>query len=129
MFPFIGLIASSGLAILFILLGLPLFFKKVKRNYFYGYRVGHYAMIDDEIWYAVNQQGGRHLIVMGSLLAGNSFFAWLFLEHTQVQGIILNMDAIILIVGFIYSIIKGRNLNERLAIEKGLKSSFRPKNN
>lgn len=128
MINFIGLVASSFFAVLFIGLGLPLFFKKVKRNYFYGYRVSQYAMLDDDIWYAVNHQGGKHLIVMGSLLAGNALFAWLFLDHLQIQRIILNTDALIVVIGFIYSIIKGSHLNNELARAKGLKNHIHPKN-
>lgn len=127
MVNFLGLIISSFFGILFIGLGLPLFFKKIKRNYFYGYRISHYAMLDDEIWYEVNHQGGKHLIVMGSLLAGNALFALLFLNHTQTQSIILNTDALIVVIGFVYSIIKGRSLNNKLAKDKGLKKYTNPK--
>jgi len=126
MFAFIGLIISSGFAVIFIGLGLPLYFKKVKRNYFYGYRVSHYAMLDEEIWYEVNHLGGKHLIVMGSLLAGNALFAWLFLDHVQVQSIILNTDGVIVIGGFIYSIIRGKHLNNELATAKGLTNHLYP---
>ncbi len=127
-FNFIGLVVSSFFAVFFIILGLPLFFKKIKPNYFFGYSVSHYAMLDEEIWYAVNHQGGRHLIVIGSLLAGNALFALLFIKQIKVQGIILNTDALIVIVGFVYSLIRGKQLNNELAKTKGLKNHFRPQN-
>jgi hypothetical protein len=128
MINFIGLVASSFFAILFIGLGLPLFFNKIKRNYFYGYRISQYAMLDDDIWYAVNHQGGKHLIIIGALLAGNSLFAWMFLGHFEIQSVILNTDAVIMVLGFVYSIIKGRHLNNELARAKGLKNHIHPQN-
>jgi hypothetical protein len=128
MIIYIGLVVSSFFAVLFIGLGLPLYFKKIGRNYFYGYRISHYAMLDEDIWYAVNQQGGRHLIIMGSLLAGNALFAWLFIGQIKIQGIILNIDALIVLIGFIYSGVRGAHLNNQLAEAKGLKNNLAPKN-
>lgn len=127
MILYIGLIVSTFFAVLFIGLGLPLFFNKVGRNYFYGYRISHYAMLDEDIWYAVNHQGGKHLIVMGSLLAGNALFALIFFGHIKAQSIILNTDALIVVIGFIYSIIRGKHLNNELARAKGLKNHIHPK--
>ena len=127
-FNFIALTVSVFFAALFIVLGLPLFFKKIKRNYFFGYRISHYAMLDDDIWYAVNQQGGRHLLVMGLLLAINSVFAWLFLGHLEIQKIILYTDGLIILIGFLYSLAKGKHLNDKLARAKGLKNHIHPQN-
>lgn len=124
----IGLLLSASLAVLFCVLGLPLYFKKVKRNYFYGYRVSQYAMLDDDIWYAVNQQGGKHLIVIGGLLALNAFFAALFIGQIKAQGVILYIDLAITVGGVAYSVIRGLVLNNRLAREKGLKNHIHPKN-
>ncbi len=124
----IALLVSGPLAILFILMGLPLYFKKIGRNYFFGYRISQYAMLDDDIWYAVNQQGGKHLIVIGSLLAVNCMFAVLFIGKPAAQGSILYVDLAITLTGVIYSILKGRALNNYLAEEKGLRGHIHPQN-
>jgi hypothetical protein len=124
----IGLVISAPLAVMFTVLGLPLFFKKVKRNYFYGYRVSQYAMLDDDIWYAVNQRGGKHLIVIGGLLTLNALFALAFLGRIDAQRTVLYVDLGITVLGVIYSVAKGVSLNNRLAQEKGLKDHVNPKN-
>jgi hypothetical protein len=124
----IALIISAPLALMFIVLGLPLYFKKVRRNYFYGYRVSQYAMLDDDIWYAVNQQGGKQLIIIGGLLMLNALFALIFIGRPKAQGTILYVDLAITLSGVIYSVIRGTKLNNRMAQEKGLRDHINPKN-
>lgn len=124
----IALAISAPLAIMFASLGLPLFLKKIGRNYYFGYRISQYAMLDDDIWYAVNRQGGKHLIIIGALLAVNSVFAVWFLGRAEAQASILYVDLVIALGGVLYSVIKGAALNNRLAQEKGLKNHIRPKN-
>lgn len=124
----IGFFASGTFAVLFVALGLPLFLKRIGRNYFFGYRISQYAMLDDDIWYAVNRLGGKHLMIIGAFLFANTIFAGMFIGQRQTQGIILYVDLGIMIIGLIYSLIKGRALNNRLAREKGLKNHIHPKN-
>lgn len=120
MHDLIGLVISAPLSVMFTLLGLPLYLEKVRRNYFFGYRISHYAMLDDEIWYAVNKQGGKYLIIIGAFLALNSMFALIFIGKPATQKTILYANLVITVAGVLYSVIRGRILNNRLAMEKGL---------
>lgn len=127
MIAYIGLLASTFFALMFGVLGLPLFFNKIKRNYFFGYRVSHYAMLDEDIWYAVNHQGGQHLLVMSALLTINAIFSFIFYGREQIQSVLLITDGLIIVIGFIYSLARGVHLNNELAKAKGLKNHIHPK--
>jgi len=119
---YIGLVVSAPIAVVFIIMGLPLIYRKIKRNYFFGYRVSTYAMVDDDIWYEVNRLGGKFLVTIGCLLAVTSIFAAIFIYQPQAQDIILYFDLAIMFIGIPWSVIRGRLLNNQLARDKGLKN-------
>ncbi|HWQ22162.1 MAG TPA: SdpI family protein [Clostridia bacterium] len=62
------LLTSLGLALLFVVLGVPLMIGKVKRNSVYGARF-RATMADDRVWDVVNRKCGL-LLVAGGALAG-----------------------------------------------------------
>ncbi len=62
------LLTSLGLALLFVVLGVPLMIGKVKRNSVYGARFPA-TMSDDRVWDVVNRKCGL-LFVAGGALAG-----------------------------------------------------------
>jgi len=57
--------------VLFILLGLPLKYEKVPRNWFYGFRTRK-TLSSDEIWYAVNRVSGIDMIRTGLVVASGA---------------------------------------------------------
>jgi uncharacterized membrane protein len=61
------LLTSLGLALLFMVLGIPLMLGKVKRNGLYGARFPA-TMADDRVWDVVNRKSG-HLFVAGGAVA------------------------------------------------------------
>jgi len=61
-------LTSLGLAVLFLVLGIPLMVGKVKRNGVYGARFPA-TMADDRVWDVVNRKSG-FLFVMGGAVAG-----------------------------------------------------------
>lgn len=62
---------ASGVLILF---GLPLYFRKVPPNRFYGFRTGR-TLADANVWYAVNRVTGGWMVVTGALTAGMATWA------------------------------------------------------
>ena len=63
-----NVLASLGLALLFIVLGVPLMLGKVKRNSLYGARFPA-TMADDRVWDVVNRKTGL-MFVAGGAVAG-----------------------------------------------------------
>ncbi len=59
-------VLSSGLV---ILLGLPLYFRKVPPNRFYGFRTGR-TLADPRVWYLVNRVAGGWMVLTGAVTAG-----------------------------------------------------------
>lgn len=66
---FLVLFLFGGL--LFILLGLPLKYEKVPRNWFYGFRTRK-TLSNDEIWYAVNRLTGIDMIRTGAVVTASA---------------------------------------------------------
>jgi len=120
---FFGSLSSIFFCALYILIGYPLVKRKIKRNYWYGFRV-KYTMEDDEIWYAVNEILGRDMILQGVIMGviGIIGFGTVFIPIQLIgQLIILGMSMCILTVGIIYSLVKGIKLMNKMAVAKGLK--------
>jgi uncharacterized membrane protein len=51
-----------------VLLGLPLYFRKVPPNRFYGFRTGR-TLADPELWYSVNRVSGGWMVITGAATA------------------------------------------------------------
>ena len=62
------ILTSLGLALLFVVLGVPLMLGKVRRNGFYGARFPA-TMADDRVWDVVNRKTG-FVFVAGGIVAG-----------------------------------------------------------
>lgn len=117
----IGFVISLILAISSLLLGIPLIFRKVKPNHFYGFRVSKFIFKSDDIWYEVNAKGGMHLIIIGGVLIVIASLALVCINDNILQGIFLFITLLIEALGLILSLIITYNLAHRLAKEKGLK--------
>jgi uncharacterized membrane protein len=57
----------EALGPILILLSIPLIFRWIPRNHFYGLRVPA-TMSDESIWYDANALCGRHLFVLGVVM-------------------------------------------------------------
>lgn len=62
------LLIFVGSGLLTILLGLPLKRRKVKPNWFYGFRTPA-TLKDEALWYDVNEKTGTDLVMIGNVLA------------------------------------------------------------
>ena len=75
MLKFLGAFVAVGL--LYIALGVPLLRRRVRRNMWYGLRVGE-TLANDEVWYEANAICGKQFVVLGAseaLLAIALYFA------------------------------------------------------
>jgi uncharacterized membrane protein len=92
-------------ALVLIVAGIPLWLRRVPRNAFYGVRFAS-TLSDDRIWYEVNAQCGRNLVVIGAgyllLLMAAFYFgrAWIMpfrlLGPTVVMVVALIVNTIVL---------------------------------
>jgi len=71
-------------AIVVVLVSLPLAFKKIPKNNFYGIRTSRAMSGSSEQWYAVNQTGGYALAIAGVITLLSCLIAPRFLgdSHT-----------------------------------------------
>ena len=66
-----GLITICVCCALFVVVSLPLIFRKVPRNPIYGYRT-RATLSDDSLWYEANACFGRWFLVMSVLASGTA---------------------------------------------------------
>lgn len=66
-------------ALLFIILGIPLYLQKIKPNAFYGFRTGK-TLSDPQIWYAVNHVLGIDLCIAGCVMLLGAFLLKIILK-------------------------------------------------
>lgn len=116
-----GVLIYGVLAILFIGLGIPLAYRKVKRNHIYGYRISSYVMNYDDIWYAVNEMGGKHLVIIGCILAVIVIYAAFFMGHPEIQRSLFRLAVVYILLGIAFSWWRTLSLTYKMAKDKGLK--------
>ena len=120
---YIGSIIAILDGILFIPIGLPLLFRKIKRNNFYGFRI-KYTLQDDEIWFEVNEMLGRHMVYQGAVILVIGILSLFLVQGRTAQFIFLFVVLAIMATSVIYSLVKGIKLMNELALKKGLKKSL-----
>lgn len=52
--------------LIFIVISLPLIFKKIPRNHVYGFRTEK-TLMNDDIWYKANKYGGKSLLMAATV--------------------------------------------------------------
>lgn len=60
-------LVDAGIGLLMAGLGIPMMLRKVKPNYFYGFRTKK-TLSDEKIWYEANAYAGRLLLWIGSIM-------------------------------------------------------------
>lgn len=116
-----GVLVPGLLAFLFIVIGLPLVFRKIKPNFFYGYRLSSYVIGNDDIWYRVNEIGGKHLVIIGCLVAVISILAIFYIGQTEIQNVFLAAGLLTSVIGIILSWWRTLFIANKMAKDKGLK--------
>jgi len=77
------------IGVVLIILGFPLLLKKVKPNWFYGFKTLT-TVKNKDIWYKVNKQVGRDFIIAGIIIILGSIFILIFQSIlTLIQLIII----------------------------------------
>ena len=61
------LLVFAGVGLLFMALGLPLFYEKIKKNIWYGLRTKK-TLSNDKIWYKANKYFGRDFSILGAVI-------------------------------------------------------------
>ncbi len=117
---YFGSLLSLFFGVLFIAIGLPLKYRKIKRNNLYGFKV-KYTLEDDEIWYEVNELLGRHMFLQGLAMLILGVVSLFLARGETPQVVVMVVAFVILIAGVSYSLVKGIKLMNEMAISKGLK--------
>jgi hypothetical protein len=99
----IGVVVPAVLGIVFVAIGVPLAQRRVARNKWYGVRFGA-TLRDDEIWYEVNERGGRHFIVLGGSLIAVGLIGLFFTGNEETQRDLLILGLAITSAGMAFSI-------------------------
>ena len=116
-----GVLIPAMLAFLFIVIGLPLVFRKIKPNYFYGYRLSSYVIENDDIWYRINEIGGKHLVIIGCLVAAISISAVFFIGHPEIQNVFMAAGLTTSVIGILISWGRTLYIANKMAKDKGFK--------
>jgi len=116
-----GVLIPGLMAFIFIVIGLPLVFRKIKPNFFYGYRLSSFVIGNDDVWYRINEIGGKHLIIIGSIIAVISISAIFFIGHSEIQNVFMAAGLSTSVIGIILSWARTLFIANKMAKEKDLK--------
>lgn len=108
------------LAVIFAGLGFPLAFGKVPPNCWYGYRLNRPTMENEDIWYAVNRMGGRHMVYLGFFMVLPFTVSLFFLGDEPAQSLLMAASMIVVIAATVVSAVLTYRLSLRMARDKGL---------
>jgi hypothetical protein len=109
---------SLFIGALFVVLSIPLLYKKVPINIFYGFRVSKYVFMDKDIWYPVNRLGGKCFLSTGITLIVVSILM-LISTLTLMYYLFFPLGIASVLMGIIYTWYKTVKLTHKLAREKG----------
>ena len=109
------LVVFVVVGLLYVALGVPLQSRRVKRNVWYGLRIGE-TLANDEVWYEANAACGKQFIILGAseaLLAIALYFVpWSDPEHyaLTLSGVVTVSTMILAFWG----IAKAREISKRV---------------
>ncbi len=105
---------------LFVVIDLPLMYRKIPVNIFYGFLISKYVFMDKDIWYPVNELGGKYFFGTGIALLVVSILM-LISGPTLIYYLFFPLGIAILFEGIGYTWYKTLKLTHKLAREKGHK--------
>jgi uncharacterized membrane protein len=115
----LGLLTGCGTGILFMVIALPMWKKKIKQNIFYGFKM-KYTLMDEEIWYEVNSLAGKYLFYTGMVLTLFSLPS-ILIQSVLFATLYLFILLAVLFTGIGVTTFKGYRLMIQLAEDKNLK--------
>lgn len=116
-----GIVSAASVGLLWIALGFPLATRKIKPNFWYGMRINNYVSMDEDIWYAVNAEGGRDLVKAGLACLVLALVAIFFAGKPGAQTAFLYITVGIICAGLASSTYQGFMTSFKMAEEKGLR--------
>lgn len=120
----LGTVLAFLAAFVGIAAGIPLAQRRISRNGLYGYRFS-YTLEDDDIWYTVNEMGGRHFIAAGCAFFVVGLLSLLILGNAQAQLWLANLLAVAVLAGLLVTFAIAYRRAEKMAEAKGLKKGHR----
>ncbi|MFA7201507.1 MAG: SdpI family protein [Candidatus Paceibacterota bacterium] len=106
--------------ILFAIISLPLIYRKIPVNIVYGFRISKYVFIDKDIWYTVNELGGKYFFGIGIILLLLSFVS-MYASPELLYQILIPFEIAFIITGVFYTWYKTLICTYSLARKKGHK--------
>lgn len=115
----LAVIFSGGIGVVLLGLGIPLANNRIPPNRWYGYRVSRHQFEHEEIWYAINEKGGKHLVFAGIASILYAGICVLYGGEVETQTV-LNAIYLGLIVAFLaYEIYWSLRQARNMARQKG----------
>jgi uncharacterized membrane protein len=103
---YIGVAVALAGGMLLLVVGVPLARRAIGPNRWYGYRI-QATLENERVWYGVNAQTGRHLVVIGALLILCGLVGLGALNAPRQQEMLVAICVVILVLGLGYSIVSG----------------------
>jgi len=115
---YIGATFGLGVGTLFIVLGAPLARRAIGPNRWYGYRL-RITLENDDAWYAVKAQTGRHLVIIGAILIGCGVAGLAALHDPRQQLMLVIICLVITMLGLGNAVVDGyRTAKERKVVSQ-----------
>lgn len=114
--PLVAIIVCFAAGILVIASGIPLYFRLVPPNLFYGARFNS-TLADDSVWYDINARAGRDAIVIGAFYLALFTIALVFGDAwslaLRVMGPIVILMAALIIDAIVLGVAAARLAKRR----------------
>lgn len=115
---FFILLIVAGSGVVFIIIGIPLWKRKVKPNSLYGFRIQP-ALDHEDIWYEVNAATGKQGVYLGIFCVVLGIVAmFLPLDRPLLVKLLFGWMGI-LFLGIIWLVLTGLSIAKRMLEEKG----------
>ena len=101
---YVALILCASLAVSCIVISIPLYLGKIKRNYYYGVRTLK-TLSSDAIWFSANRDSGLYIIFAGIIVLFTACGLFL-LRSTLPELVLLVIIIFVSIASFIGAVVK-----------------------
>ena len=78
-------------------------------------------MNKDDIWYTVNENGGKYLVIIGCILGVISVLAVFYFAQSEIQEVFLTIGLFISVIGIALSSRRKHCVANKMTKDKGLK--------
>jgi uncharacterized membrane protein len=110
-------IITGGSGLLFVIVGIPLWLRRIKPNSHYGFRIQQ-TLDDEDTWYEVNALTGRQLVIVGAICLVICLGLLPFSLTNEMSVCVLTGFTAVLVVGVVWIVITGHTLAVKRGNEK-----------